>query len=200
MKSKMKYIILGIILILFISLTILFFIVIKKLDIEVKLFPDYEHYQLDDKDGISYSFLDGEQLITYKIIKTGENEGGEVDSLYYKINPKIDDYILVDELPPDKSENLLDKAYTLFYEDKLYLVRGWTQSIYEYKLNKEKIDIKQINFDTSNIDTDLCITRFSKIENNFVYLSASVIRVGSDVRKSYKMKCSLSNYVCEKVE
>ena len=81
MKSKKKYIRFGII--LFICLTILFFTVIKKLDKEEILFPDYEHYQLDDKKGLYYDFIDGEELMAYKIIKTGECESGEVDSLYY---------------------------------------------------------------------------------------------------------------------
>ena len=194
----MKYIILSIIIILFICLTILFFRLIKNLDKEEILYPNYEHYKLDDKEGLYYDFLDGNHLNAYKIIQTGENEGGEIDSLFYKIDPRVDDYILIAELPPEKADTLLTSTYTIFYKDKLYFVRGYN-SIYEYKLNKEKVDKKQIQFDTSNIDTGLVITSFYKIENDFLYLPACVHIFGSN-DKWYEMKCSLNNYVCEEIE
>lgn len=196
MKSK-KIIIISIIVIAILISTFLFYNLIKKLDRDTILFPNYEHYNLDPNEGVTYSYLYNYDLITYKVIQLDFNESGEVDGLFYKINNKDNrdnEYILLEKLPEDKSEKILEKWATQFKDNKLYIIRGWG-NIYEYILDKEKILKKEIKIDTSQVSNDpIIVNSFVKIDEEYLYLKAT----NYSTMESITIKCDRENFICNK--
>ena len=195
MKHK-KIIIISIAVIVILILTFIFYKIIKKLDVDTVLFPNYEHYTLDPNEGVTYSYLDNYDLITYKVIQLDFNESGEVDGLFYKINNKDNkdnEYILLEKLPEDKSEKILEKWATQFIDNKLYIIRGWG-NIYEYTLNKENIIKKEIKLDTEKVSNDIIIVNsFIKIDEEYLYLKATNYTTGERIT----MKCDKDNLICD---
>ena len=195
MKHK-KIIIISIAVIVILILTFIFYKIIKKLDVDTVLFPNYEHYTLDPNEGVTYSYLDNYDLITYKVIQLDFNESGEVDGLFYKINNKDNkdnEYILLEKLPEDKSEKILEKWATQFIDNKLYIIRGWG-NICEYTLNKENIIKKEIKLDTEKVSNDIIIVNsFIKIDEEYLYLKATNYTTGERIT----MKCDKDNLICD---
>lgn len=175
-------------------------------------YSDYEHYNLTNYNHKEYAYLrnfDGTSsemkyeryAVAVLVPKYRVNElpGMIKEGLLYEVGKN--DYILLDSY--DSYDDLYDSIYhTLFYKDKLYIVRDYI--IYEYVLNKENTEVKELEFDVKEIvDEERVIKEFSyieKVDDEYIYLKGRIrwFNDGESVGDSgyINIKCSLNNYKC----
>lgn len=155
-------------------------------------YSNYEHYNLSNKKINFHTDENGNYYAIADITEEEQDEGG-VNGIFYKINNK--DYILLDKIECCGYANSYnDDSYTLFYKDKLYIMRCSGLAFYEYVFSGEefvKVDL------LSKINSDFALSSIEKVDDDFIYLKGRNDYSNSEYKS---IKCSLDNYNCEVYE
>lgn len=150
----------------------------------------YQHYSLNDKEPILYSYYD-EYTNVYAVADiTPENYEVGVLGIFYQIEKN--DYILIDSIECNKNIDLIAK----FYDDKLYVIGAVGNSgFYTYELHHENLKKEEVSFESRKKFTPIEI---DKIEKGKIYLRAwTSDDEGKMAVVSANVECQLSNYKCE---
>ncbi len=164
------------------------------------LYSDFEHYNLVDKEPKKvYTFYNKQEKNTYVIadITLEKQDEGGIHGLFYNVD--LDDYILLDEIElcgDSTPELATSDKYTYFYENKLYTLRCLGNSLIEYDLENHKFEKKELKF-SYNESEDLDIKYIEKVDDNNIYYIATI---HNNYNGELLVKCSLHNYICEKVK
>lgn len=154
-------------------------------------FSNYEHYNLNGKDVIYHKYIDNNNLTHRYAIADITPDAYEISQygLFYQIS--ADDYILIDRIEStEKKENI-----SIFYENKLYVISmGENPGNFEYTLNREKLEKKELNFKFSKGFLTRNIEKVKEDEIYYYALSNDDLTGNSTY---IELKCSLSTYKCE---
>ncbi len=149
---------------------------------------NYKHYNLlTYKDIIYYNMANSEGWSqNYAIANiTPEHSEGFEYGLFYELDD--DDYILL--------EKFNDKVASALYNNKLYILYGY--KIYEYNLNREKIDKNKLEF---KYYKSISPETLRSIENDYIYFNAITDDDENKHIINIDLKCSLKDLECEPYE
>lgn len=152
---------------------------------------DYEHYNLNDKNPIIYSYYDEYSNIYAVADITPENYEIGLLGFFYQVDKN--DYILIDSIEYNRLPlDLIAK----FYDDKLYVIGSTGDSgFYSYELQHENLNKKEVSFESRKKFTPIEI---NKIEKGKLYLRAwTSDDDGKMAVVSANVECQISNYKCE---
>ena len=149
---------------------------------------NYEHYNLlTNEDTTYYNMATPEgwsQNYAIANITPEYSEGFEY-GLFYEL--KDDDYILL--------EKFNDKIGSELYDNKLYILYG--HKIYEYSLNREKVDKKKLDFQYYK---SISPATLHNIENDYIYIYALTDDDNNEHIININLRCSLKDLKCETYE
>ena len=134
---------------------------------------------------------------------TEENSESAKEGLFYKTSNF--EYILIDELETCEVPNnklYMSNNYTYVYDangtNKLYIVRCLGQMKYEYNLTQEKVQKRELIFDTTSISNkeqeQVGFTSIEKVEKNYIYYTGQIYNTN---QTNISIKCSLDTMKCE---
>ncbi|MBE6145978.1 MAG: hypothetical protein E7171_05080 [Firmicutes bacterium] len=134
---------------------------------------------------------------------TEENSESAKEGLFYKTSNF--EYILIDELETCEVPNnkmYMSNNYTYVYDsegtNKLYIIRCLGQMKYEYNLTQEKVQKRELKFDTTSISNkeqeQVGFTSIEKVEKNYIYYTGQIYNTN---QTNISIKCSLDTMKCE---
>lgn len=134
---------------------------------------------------------------------TEENSESAKEGLFYKTSNF--EYILIDELETCEVPNnkmYMSNNYTYVYDandtNKLYIIRCLGQMKYEYNLTQEKVQKRELKFDTTSISNkeqeQVGFTSIEKVEKNHIYYTGQIYNTN---QTNISIKCSLDTMKCE---
>lgn len=134
---------------------------------------------------------------------TEENSESAKEGLFYKTSNF--EYILIDELETCEVPNnklYMSNNYTYVYDangtNKLYTIRCLGQMKYEYNLTQEKVQKRELKFDTTSISNkeqeQVGFTSIEKVEKNYIYYTGQIYNTN---QTNISIKCSLDTMKCE---
>lgn len=134
---------------------------------------------------------------------TEENSESAKEGLFYKTSNF--EYILIDELETCEVPNnkmYMSNDYTYVYDangtNKLYIIRCLGQMKYEYNLTQEKVQKRELKFDTTSISNkeqeQVGFTSIEKVEKNYIYYTGQIYNTN---QTNISIKCSLDTMKCE---
>lgn len=134
---------------------------------------------------------------------TEENSESAKEGLFYKTSNF--EYILIDELETCEVPNnkmYMSNNYTYVYDandtNKLYIIRCLGQMKYEYNLTQEKVQKRELKFDTTSISNkeqeQVGFTSIEKVEKNYIYYTGQIYNTN---KTNISIKCSLDTMKCE---
>ena len=168
---------------------ILIGIILCGCSLEVKdQYENYEHYNLNDRNLIIHKYFD-EENEKEDVYVIGEfvpiNKNDSVSGVFYRVSK--DDYILLDIFGQDYNAS---ESYVRFYENKLYFLGS-----YEYTFSKEKFTKKEKVF--SYPYENFYVTSIFDLHDGYIFFKGNILGEYND--KDIKIKCSLTNYECERI-
>lgn len=172
-------------------------------------YEGYKKYSLEDKDirpiyfsntHLSSSNSPSEYAMTDI---TEKNSESTKEGLFYKTSNF--EYILIDELETCEAPNnklYMSNNYTYVYDangtNKLYIIRCLGQMKYEYNLTQEKVQKRELKFDTTSISNkeqeQVGFTSIEKVEKNHIYYKGQIFNTN---QTNISIKCSLDTMKCE---
>ena len=172
-------------------------------------YEGYKKYSLEGKE-IRPIYFSNTQLSSsnapseYAIADiTEENSESAKEGLFYKIANF--EYILIDEIETCETVNnklYMSNKYTYVHDaegtNKLYIIRCLGQMKYEYNLTQEKVQKRELKYDTTSISNkeqeQVGFTSIEKVEKNYIYYIGQIYNT---TQTNISIKCSLDTMKCE---
>lgn len=108
-------------------------------------YSNYKHYDLKENEKLTYKYMreDGELQEFAVAVLTPSDAEDIREGIFYKVGDN--DYIMLDELHNTSNGNYQKNPqwYTIFYQDKLFIVRTSGTPALQYTLNKENTQKKR---------------------------------------------------------